>query len=307
MRNAFAQEITALARENPLLVLLAGDIGNRLFDRYKEAAPGRFFNCGVAEANMAGVAAGLALSGLRPVTYTIAPFNTIRCLEQIKLDICCQNLPVIIVGTGAGLAYANLGPTHHSCDDVALMRVLPNMTVLCPADPVELRLLLREALTLPSPVYLRIGKKGEPSVHPAPPPIRIGRALAVAEGSDVCLMSSGTMLSDAIAVREKLAARGCSAQVSSFHTVKPLDDEALAAAAGKFRLVATMEEHGAIGGFGAAVAEWFSDRRLPKTPRLLRLALPDAFIDNCASQREARDAHGLAPDAMAERILRCLD
>lgn len=306
MRNAFADEITALAQEDPRLVLLSGDIGNKLFDRFKAAAPDRFVNCGVAEANMAGAAAGLALAGLHPVTYTIAPFNTIRCLEQIKLDICYHKLPVVIVGTGAGLSYANLGPTHHSCDDIALLRALPNMTVLCPGDCAELRALLRQALELGSPVYLRIGKKGEPPVHAAPPDLRIGRAFVAAPGDRVCLLSTGNMLPTAMEVRAGLQARGCSVEVVSFHTVKPLDGEFLSAAAARFRHIITLEEHGECGGFGGAIAEWFADRPARGSVELLRLALKDEFIDHCASQQEARVAQGLTPDALVDRIWRWL-
>src|SRR5262249_3895225 len=126
MRNAFADEITALADADPRIVLLSGDIGNRLFDKFRERFPQRFYNCGVAEANMIGLAAGLALGGLRPVAYTITPFITTRCLEQIRVDICYHDVPVVIVGVGGGLSYASLGPTHHSCEDIALLRSLPN-------------------------------------------------------------------------------------------------------------------------------------------------------------------------------------
>ena len=174
MRNAFAQVITELSDTCPDIVLLAGDIGNRLFDRFKEKHPDRFYNCGVAEANMTGVAAGLAFSGLRPVTYTITPFNTTRCFEQIRLDVCYPNLPVIIVGTGSGLSYSELGSTHHSMEDIAILRTLPNMHVLCPADPVEVRLALQDALRLARPTYIRIGKKGEPVIHKTIPSFEIG-------------------------------------------------------------------------------------------------------------------------------------
>ena len=132
MRNAFAKALTRLAEKDERIVLLSGDIGNRLFDEYKGRFPDRFYNCGVAEANMTGLAGGMALSGMRPITYTIAPFATVRCLEQIRLDVCYPNLPVVIVGVGAGLAYAGLGATHHACEDIGLMRMLPNMTVVCP-------------------------------------------------------------------------------------------------------------------------------------------------------------------------------
>src|SRR5436190_12698442 len=162
MRNAFAAEILDRATEDPRVVLLSGDIGNRLFDKYKAKHPGRFFNCGVAEANMISLGAGMAASGLRPVAYTIAPFMTSRAFEQIRVDVCYHHVPVIVAGVGAGLCYASLGATHHSCEDIALMRSLPGMTVLCPADPLEVRLALKAALKLDGPCYLRLGKKGEP-------------------------------------------------------------------------------------------------------------------------------------------------
>src|SRR5262249_33705790 len=164
MRNAFASEITALAAQDERIVLLSGDIGNKLFDEFKARFPGRFLNCGVAEANMISMAAGLAMCGLRPVTYTIASFTTVRCLEQIRIDACYHHQPIVIAGVGAGLAYAANGGTHHSCEDIALLRALPGMTVVCPGDPVEVRLALRAALQEPGPVYLRLGKKGEPVV-----------------------------------------------------------------------------------------------------------------------------------------------
>src|SRR5712691_8753697 len=163
MRNAFADEITKLGADDTRVVLLSGDIGNKLFDKFKQQAGNRFLNCGVAEANMMSIAAGMALSGLRPVIYTITPFTTTRCFEQIRVDVCYHKAPVIIVGTGSGLSYADLGPTHHSCEDMAILRTRPGMTVLAPADSTELRLALRQALSLGGPVYMRIGKKGEPA------------------------------------------------------------------------------------------------------------------------------------------------
>ena len=134
MRNAFADELTKLGDEDPRVVMLSGDIGNRLFDKFKDKHPARFFNCGVAEANMMGVAAGMAMNGLRPVAYTITPFVTTRCLEQIRTDVCYHEAPVTIVAVGAGLAYAGLGPTHHACEDISFLRSIPNMVVICPGD-----------------------------------------------------------------------------------------------------------------------------------------------------------------------------
>lgn len=202
MRNAFAAEVTALAAADERVVLLSGDIGNRLFDRFKEQHPERFFNCGVAEANMMSVAAGLALSGLRPVTYTITPFTTTRCLEQIRVDVGYHHAPVTIVGVGGGLSYASLGATHHSCEDIAFLRAIPGMTVLCPGDAMEVRWAMRAALGQDGPVYIRLGKKGEPVIHEAVPSIAIGEALPVRAGDDVCLIVTGNLLPVALEAAE---------------------------------------------------------------------------------------------------------
>lgn len=307
MRNAFADELTKLGNSDPRVVMLSGDIGNRLFDKFKDAHPARFFNCGVAEQNMMGLAAGMAMSGLRPVAYTITPFITSRCLEQIRTDACYHELPVTIVAVGAGLAYAGLGPTHHACEDIAFLRAIPNMVVVCPGDAWEVRGALRAALAQNNPVYIRMGKKGEPVVHKAVPDgFALGRAITVAEGSDVCLLSTGNMLPEAIEAAHHLKERGVSARVVSFHTVKPLDEACLREAFAKFQLVATIEEHSLIGGFGSAVGEWLIDNGV--SPRaLIRFGTPDAFFKKSGEQEYAREQLGLSSHQIAERVRHALD
>jgi len=302
MRNAFADEITKLGIVDPRVVLLTGDIGNKLFDKFKQNNEGRFFNCGVAEANMMGVAAGMALSGLRPVIYTITPFTTTRCYEQIRVDACYHEAPVIIVGTGSGLAYADLGPTHHSCEDLAILRVLPNMTVLAPADEMELRLCLRAALALPGPVYMRIGKKGEPVVHKKDLALEIGRSITVRKGSDVCLISTGTMLPVVIDVANMLAGQGVTARVESFHTVKPLDRHTLTEVFSRYLIVAVVEEHSRIGGLGGSIAEWLGAQRGVKG-NLISFGTDDAFMHEVGSQNYARRKYGLTTENIAREIL----
>ncbi|MTJ82588.1 MAG: transketolase [Telmatospirillum sp.] len=312
MRNVFSAEITRLAQRDPKVILLSGDIGNRLFDRFKDQAPDRFFNCGIAEGNMMGVAAGMALSGFRPVVYTIAPFTTVRCLEQIRVDVCYHNLPVVIVGTGAGLAYAELGATHHSCEDVALLRALPNMTVFCPGDPWELRVGLERSLDLSGPVYIRLGKKGEPDVHPERPALQFGKALTLREGTDVCLITTGTVMPVVMAATERLAEAGVSAQVESFHTVKPLDVERLEDLLLRFPVIAIIEEHSRIGGLGGAIAEWrtYSSHVGMSVggslPTLLSFALEDAFVHDRASQADARREAGLTVDNVVAGVTTAL-
>ena len=305
MRNAFASEIKNLAGENRQVVLLSGDIGNNLFNSYKEVFPDRFFNCGVAEANMASVAAGMAMSGLQPVTYTIAPFNTSRCYEQIKIDICYHNLPVVVVGVGGGLSYAGLGATHHSFEDIAIMRTLPNMHIMCPADSVEVRLCLKQALVLKKPVYLRLGKKNEPVIHENVPDLKFGRGLVVKEGQDVCLLSCGNIMPVALGAASELEQNGVSSKVVSMHTVKPLDHHLLKEIFSQFKIVITIEEHSLVGGFGSSVAEWVVDHHIGKSD-ILRFGIKDEFVHRSGNQENARQANGLSVNQIVTTIMTAL-
>ena len=303
MRNAFAAAITALAVKDERIVLLSGDIGNRLFDKYRERCPSRFYNCGVAEANMTGMAAGLALSGLRPFTYTITPFATTRVIEQIRIDICYHEVPVVIIGTGSGLSYASLGPTHHSCEDVGILRCFPNLTILCPADAMEVGPAIEAAIACPGPVYIRRGKMGEPVIHEKPPCFEVGRGLILSEGDDVCLLGMGTMTATALDAAKLLHAQGISARVVSMQTVKPLDEALLHESFARYGVVAVVEEHSVIGGLGSAVAEWLA-RGGPRRGVLEAIGTPDAFISEAGSQQWMRERCGLTPQIVAERIVR---
>ena len=293
--NAFAKEMTLIAQNYDNVVLLSADIGNRLFNDYKKMYPDRFYNCGVAEANMTGMAAGMALSGLRPITYTITSFNTYRCFEQIRVDICYHNLPVVIVGVGSGLSYASLGATHHSCEDIAIMRTLPNMTIVCPGDALEVRQALRAAINYNAPVYIRIGKKNEPVVHTHPPEFSIGKGLILKEGSDVCFLSTGTMLPIAMEAATSLDKNGISTQVVSFHTVKPLDTDLLESVSNSFSFIATIEEHSIIGGLGSSISEFLMKQRRNNTPLLHCFGTPDFFLSKSQNQDRARKKAGLIP------------
>jgi transketolase len=301
VRNAFADEVTKLGAEDNRVVLLSGDIGNKLFDKFKEHAHERFLNCGVAEANMMSVAAGMALNGLRPIVYTITPFTTTRCFEQIRVDACYHGAPVIIVGTGSGLSYAELGPTHHSLEDMAILRALPGMTVLAPCDEVELRLLLRAALHLEGPAYMRIGKKGEPVLHKNGAQIRIGRAITLREGKDVCLIGAGTILSEVIKAADLLGQQGIQARVDSFHTVKPLDESRLEEVFRAYPVVAVAEEHGLIGGLGGSIAEWRA-RRDGRLARMLAFGAEDTFLHEIGSQDYARRRYGIHAENIAAQV-----
>jgi transketolase len=301
MRDAFAREMTVLAATREDLVLLSGDIGNRMFDRFKEVAPERFLNCGIAEGNMMSMAAGMALSGLRPVIYTITPFTTTRCLEQIRVGVAYHKAPVVIVGTGSGLSYAELGPTHHSLEDMAIMRTLPGINVLAPADTAELVAQLREALDAPDPTYIRIGKKGEPPLHGDDARLGIGKAHLMRDGTDLLLVGVGPILGEALQAAEVLAPMGISVAVASMGSVKPLDEPFLAVMADRFPFWLSLEEHGITGGLGSALLEWLTDRD-GQAIRLRRLGVPDAFLHELGNQTYARHQLGIDAGGLAQTI-----
>lgn len=297
MRNAFAQEILELAAVDSRVILLMADIGNRLFNDYRAAFPDRFFNCGVAEQNMISMAAGMASEGYRPFCYTITPFVTARCLEQIRVDVCYHEMPVTIVGTGSGLSYASLGATHHSCEDIATLRALPDMVVMAPADAPEVRACLRAALAQMQPAYLRIGKKNEPVIHQGIPSLEIGKAIRMCDGDRFCILSTGNMLPTALEVAESTGAA-----VYSFHTIKPLDTDLLSTAFDHYQAVITLEEHSLIGGLGSAVAEWYADQSPTPDARLLRFGTSDAFLHETSTQDSAREAYGITSEKIINAI-----
>ena len=302
MRNAFADEITKIAQQREDIVLLSGDIGNRLFDKFKDVAPGRFFNCGVAEANMVGVAAGMAASGLRPVCYTIASFLTYRVIEQIRLDLGYHHQRVILVGTGAGLSYASLGSTHHSVEDMGMLRLIPGLAVLAPGDEKELRPAFHAALDYPGPVYIRIGKKGEPVVHETEPNFEIGKALRLREGKEVWLLALGNTLPLAMEAAAQLDNGGISCGVASMGSLKPLDTELLGDVLTSAKVVATLEEHSVLGGLGTAVSEWIAVSSRPAKAKLLTFGTPDEFLHATTHQPSARAWAGLTAENITDRI-----
>jgi transketolase len=293
MRNAFAKEVTRLARSSSKLVLLSGDIGNRLFDEYKDISGSNFLNCGIAEANMMGVAAGLAMSGLKPVIYTITPFTTLRCFEQIKIDVCYHNVPVIIVGTGSGLSYASLGPTHHSLEDFAIFRALPNITILAPSDSIQLKKCLNEALKIDTPVYIRIGKKGEKILTKESTPLKIGKSINFKKGNDVCLIGTGTIMSEVMKASELLESKGISTCVEGFHTIKPLDESSLRKLFASFAVISVIEEHSSIGGLFGAISEWRTLENNFINTKVISFGTKDEFMHEVGTQQHARKLNGI--------------
>jgi transketolase len=300
MRTAFIETLFELAKKDERIVLVVGDLGFGVVTRFMQELPKQFVNAGVAEQNMTGLATGMALSGKIVFTYSIANFPVIRCLEQIRNDVCYHNANVKIVGVGAGMAYGSLGISHHATEDIAIMRSLPNMTVLAPNDPVEAELATRAAVTHGGPCYLRLGRAGEPKVHDSNIEFQLGRAITLREGSDLTIIATGGLLKNALIAADNLLQQGIYSRVLSMHTIKPLDNSAVLAAARETPIIVTVEEHTIIGGLGGAVAEILSEISSPKAT-LVRIGLKDDFSCEVGDQEYLREFYGLSSEAIAKK------
>jgi transketolase len=294
VRTETIDALTAYARVNPDVMLLTADLGYSVLERFAEALPAQYANVGVCEQAMAGIAAGLALSGRRVVIYSIANFPTLRCLEQVRNDICHHDLPVTVIAVGGGLAYGAQGYTHHGVEDLGIMSMLPNMAVTCPADPHEATLLLPQLLERRRPAYLRLGRAGEPELHAADTEVALGRAIWMRRGADVALLATGPILGRALRAADSLAVRGVSASVVSFHTFHPLDAAAVREAASTHRAVLTIEEHSVNGGFGSRVAEALL--MAGQAPRFGKFGVLDALRGRIGSQSWLLDSLGAIED-----------
>ncbi len=300
MRNAFINALTEIAAQDDKIVFLTADLGYKLFDDFARRYPGRFMNVGVAEANMVGVSSGLALEGLRPFVYSIVPFATMRCFEQIRNDLAYHHADVKVVGVGGGYSYGHNGPTHHAIEDVAVLRALPNLVVLSPGDPRETEACVHALGKYRGPAYLRLGRAGEPVVHSGPVKFEIGKSLLLRDGGDAALLASGSLVATAAQVGELLAAQGKNCRVLSMPSIKPLDFAAIESAARDTGCVVTLEEHSIIGGLGSAVAEHLLETGI-KT-KFKRFGAKDAFSHICGDQAYHRAALGLTPDQLAASI-----
>lgn len=304
MRDAFVRTLTELAGEDARVCALTGDLGVDLFDDFARVAPGRFLNVGIAEQTLVGVAAGLALAGKVPFAYSIIPFITSRPHDQIRVDVAMTGAGVKLVGVGAGYAYGAAGPTHHAIEDMALMRSLPGMTVLTPADPREAAAATRAALAMPGPVYLRLGKNGEADVVPAHMPYEPGVARWIRRGADATLASIGTALPSALEAAALLEAAGIEAGVLHFPSLRPFDTAAVLVALAAAPAVVTVEEHRRDGGFGSAVAEAMAESGLPG--RLARVGMPDRYPDEVGSREHLLAQAGADATGVCAAVLRLL-
>jgi transketolase len=301
MRAAFIRALVDSAERNPAIYLIVGDLGFSVVEPFVEKFPDRFLNVGVAEQNMSGIAAGLALCGKIVFTYSIGNFPSIRCLEQIRNDICYHHADVKVVSVGGGLGYGSLGITHHATEDLAIFRALPNMVVVAPGDPFEASEATRAVIEQPGPCYLRLGKSGETAVHNSPIEFRLGKAIRVREGGDLCIIATGGILDNCVRAADQLSLLGLKTRVLSMHTIKPLDVDAILEAALETGVLVTVEEHSIIGGLGSAVAEVLAESDVPRV-KFRRIGLPPAFTSQVGSQEYLRDYYSLSINKLVKTL-----
>lgn len=302
MRKACINHVHALAQRDPRAVFIGSDLSPGLLDEMKEAYPDRHYMEGVSEAHVIGMAAGMAMEGYIPFVNTIATFITRRCYEQVAVDLCIHDLPVRLIGNGGGYVYAPLGPTHQAIEDIAIMRALPNMTVVCPADAEEMVRFMDRTLDWPHPIYIRLAKGGDPVVTRPEDGFEIGKSYLLREEGEVLLVGTGVATTRALGAADLLSEEGIACRVLHMPTVKPLDEARLLAEAETASLVVTVEEHVKIGGLGSAVADSLLEGMEGRLPKIRRLGIPDTFADKYGSQDLLMEKFGLQPPAIAETV-----
>jgi transketolase len=305
MRRTCLDQVHALARRDERVVFIGSDLGPGTLDAFKSEFPDRFFMEGVSEQAVIGMAAGMAMEGYVPYVNTIATFLTRRCFEQVAVDVCLHNLPVRLIGSGGGLVYAPLGPTHLATEDMAIMRALPNMTVVAPADADEMTRFMATTLDWPGPIYIRLAKGGDPIISRDADGFRTGKAITLREVPEggVALIAIGVMVNRALKAAETLAGEGIGVGVLNVHTLKPLDSDTILSQARQARAVFTLEEHTVTGGLGSAVAETLIEGLEGAHPIVRRLGIPDAFPAAYGSQDSLMETYGLQPEQIVETVL----
>ncbi|MBL7733077.1 MAG: transketolase [Chitinophagaceae bacterium] len=294
MRTAFIDQLIKEATENESIFLLVGDLGYSVVEPFAEKFPDRFLNAGIAEQNMTGVAAGLAMEGYNVFTYSIGNFPTLRCMEQIRYDVCYHNLSVKIVAVGGGYAYGPLGVSHHTTEDIGMLRTIPNLTVCAPGDPVETRMVTSFLCNHSGPGYLRLGKAGEKIIHDGPLQETGNHFPKITEGKETVVLTTGGMLETATAY---VRANNLPWGIYSVPFIKPMNEEALLRIGGAYAKVITLEEHQASAGFGSAILEGFNNLvtagKLTRFPDVKRIAIPDMFVGYAGTQDYIRKQVGL--------------
>ncbi len=303
MRNKFAKDLVKLAMRNKKIVLLSGDIGNKLFDDFKKKFPDRFYNCGVAENNMVGVAAGLAVTGFIPFIYTITPFLISRSFEQIRLDICYPNLNVFIVGVGGGLSYSRLGPTHHSVEDLSLMQSIPNIKIFTPSSPDELNILLPKIVSKKGPCYLRLGKKGEPNFS-SKNKIKIP-ATILKDGKNILILSLGNMLKECLTLHDKLKNKHVNSCLVSVNCIKPFNINYFKDLIYNFKTIIIVEEHMFHGGLASLIKSNYDFLNL-KNKKVISFNVPNRFLNGLGEHDQARSKIGISGSKIWKSVSKIL-
>ncbi len=301
MRKVFIETLIKLAERDKDIYLLTGDLGFSVLEPFMEKFPRRFINCGVAEQNMVGVAAGMALCGKKPYVYSIVPFVTMRCFEQIRNDVCYQNLNVKIVGIGGGFSYGPLGATHHALEDIAILRALPNINVLCPSDDWETKELVRASYRSRKPSYFRLFSKSEP-IYKKKPKIEIGKPSVVRPGKDGLIVSHGVETAFCLEIAGELAQKGKNFKVVSLHTLKPINKKELLKEIKGIKNIFTIEEHSVIGGLGGALSEVLAESDWQGKFRII--GVPDIF-PSCAGKMDyLKKLYSLDKESIVKNILK---
>lgn len=291
MRNTFVDCLMEKARKDDRIFLITPDMGYSVLEGFREEFPDRFLNTGIAEQNTIGVAAGLALSGKVVYVYSIIPFITMRCFEQVRVDVAYIRTNVRLVGVGAGLTYGPAGATHHAIEDIAIMRALPNMTVCCPGDPIEVKAIINQSFDYDGPMYIRLGKSGEPTVHKKNTDIMIGKAVTIVKGHDLALITTSNMLHQGKMLVEDWKKKDVNIRLISMPTIKPLDTEAIICLIQEKIPIVTLEEHNIIGGLGSAIAEVIADSGYPV--KFKRIGIRDVYSHHVGSQEYLRHLYHL--------------
>jgi transketolase len=298
MREAFVRALTELAAEDARVMLVNGDLGFGVLNDYIERFPDQYVNAGVAEQNMTAIACGMAMTGARAYTYSIGNFPTLRCLEQVRNDVCYHQADVTIVAVGGGFSYGQLGMSHFATEDLAIMRALPAMTVVAPSDPWQAYALTRQLHARGGPAYLRIdkGSAGLPRGE-----VELGKASEVRGGKDAVIFATGGILGEAVAASDQLRGEGMNVRVVDVHTIKPLDVDSICASVRACGHVLTLEEHVVAGGLGGAIAESCLEAGA-NFESFRRLGLRDAYPDVVGDQAYLRDLHGLSAVHVAAAV-----
>jgi transketolase len=301
MRDTFVRTLIDIAKQDKNVHLITGDLGFGVLKPFWEQLPDQFTNAGIAEQNMTSFAAGMALQGKIVFTYSIGNFPTLRCLEQIRNDCAYHNANVKIVCVGGGFVYGSLGMSHHATEDLAIMRALPDVTVLAPGDLVEAECATRAIYRYNGTCYLRLGRGGEKRIHEKIDDFQIGKAIKIKNGEGVAIFSTGAIFDEVVDAIQSMEEHSINPALYTFPTVKPIDRAAIEECAEHYELIVTVEEHNIIGGFGSAVSEVVAELGGTRAS-LLRIGLDDKYSSIVGSQKYLRDVYGMSAKKITEKV-----